>query len=88
MNGTRESRMSKSSQRRVLKVAPTTRAIRSALAVSATVLALAGSGVAYAGTCTITALQTISCDGVFNGTVGNYRTWNLTLIGGPMRRPR
>jgi hypothetical protein len=54
---------------RPIKVAPTTRAIRVALAVSATMLALSGSGAALAGTCAITALNTVSCNGVFVDTI-------------------
>ena len=63
MNGTINGGLAKARSTRTIKVSPTTRAIRSALAVSATVLALSGSGVALAGTCAVSALQTVSCDG-------------------------
>jgi outer membrane autotransporter protein len=55
---------------RVLRVAPTTRAIRAALAASATLLALSGSSVALAGTCT-TGTPQIVCNGVFTDDVIN-----------------
>jgi hypothetical protein len=46
---------------RVIKVAPVTRAIRAALAISATSLALAASGAAFAGTCAFPATTSIHC---------------------------
>ena len=86
MNGYNKNRsQNQARSTRTLKVAPTTRAIRAALAVSATVLALSGSGLAFAGTCTIPALQTVSCDGVFNETVPGtifVPPLDLTLIVG------
>src|SRR4249919_649726 len=60
---------------RTIKVAPTTRAIRAALALSATMLAMSGSGVAFAaGTCTspVTAGDPVVCNGTFADDVYNY----------------
>jgi hypothetical protein len=55
-----------------IRLAPTTRAIRAALAVSATMLALSGSGVALAGTCLADApTNTVTCNGVFSDDVIN-----------------
>jgi hypothetical protein len=54
---------------RTIKVSPTTRAIRSALAASATLLALAGSGTALAGTCSVTGLNEVTCTGIFTDDV-------------------
>ena len=59
------------SARRNFKLAPTTHAIRSALAASAVVLALAGSNVALAGTCAVTGLNEVTCNGVFIDDVAN-----------------
>jgi hypothetical protein len=53
------------------RVAPTARAIRSALALSATLLALSGSGAAMAGTCAVTSLNEVTCNGVFTDDVTN-----------------
>jgi outer membrane autotransporter protein len=83
MNAINSGRTSKTRSTRSFKLAPTTRAIRTALAVSATVLALAGSGVAFAGTCNVTALNTVSCNGVFTQTVPGgifVPTVDLTLV--------
>jgi len=54
-----------------LPVAPVTRAIRAALAISATLLALGGSGTAIAQSCAFTAspLATETCEGVFTNTL-------------------
>jgi hypothetical protein len=56
---------------RNFKLAPTTREIRSALAVSAAMLALSGSGTALAGTCAVTATNEVTCNGVFTDDVTN-----------------
>ncbi len=71
MKGNKNGRQSKARSSRVFKLNPTTLAIRAALAGTATLLAfaLAGTGVAYAGTCATTAVDTVSCNGVFNETV-------------------
>src|SRR5688572_18047369 len=53
------------------KLAPTARAIRSALATSTVMLALAGSNAALAGTCTVTGLNEVTCNGVFTDDVAN-----------------
>src|SRR5688500_8247351 len=77
---------SKSSRRntgrvtRTFKLSPTTRAIRAALA---TMLALSGGGVAFAGDCVSNAANTMSCNGVFTETVPGtvfVPTVDLTLI--------
>jgi outer membrane autotransporter protein len=60
--------------KRVPRIASTTVAIRSALTLSAAVLALSGMGAAYAGTCATdasAATPTVSCNGVFTDTVNN-----------------
>ena len=69
MNGHKKSGQTKNRINRTIKVAPTTRAIRSALAISATMLALAGSGAAFAGTCSLTGLNEVTCSGVFTDPV-------------------
>ena len=51
MNGNTQRGPNRSRIYRTMKVAPTARAIRTALALSAAMLALSGSGVAMAGTC-------------------------------------
>lgn len=61
------------------KLSATTRAIRSALTVSTAMLALAGSGVAWAGTCSFTSPTTLECDGGFVNTVSTGID-DLTLI--------
>jgi len=84
MNANTNGRLSKTRHTPNLTVAPVTRAIRSALAISATLLALGGSGAAIAqGTCTFTAATTVSCDGTFTNTVpGTFFTpvADLTLV--------
>src|SRR5688500_6333548 len=65
---------------RTFKISPTTRAIRAALA---TMLALSGSGVAFAGDCVSNAADTMSCNGAFTETVPGtifVPTVDLTLI--------
>lgn len=69
MNGHNHRRLNKARFTRTIKVAPITGAIRAALAASVTLLALAGSGVAFAGTCVPTAANTMSCNGDFTQTV-------------------
>jgi hypothetical protein len=57
---------------RAPRLAATAVAIRNGLAVSAAVLALSGSGVAFAaGTCAPSATATVSCNGDFGDTVNN-----------------
>src|SRR4249919_1538248 len=68
---------------RTIKLTPATRAIRAALAVSATMLALAGSDIAAAGTCTyLLATNTETCDGAFaNLPGGNFvPVVDMTLV--------
>ena len=53
-----------------LRLAPTARAVRAALALSATMLALGGGGGALAaGTCTASVANTVSCNGAFDAPV-------------------
>jgi outer membrane autotransporter protein len=82
MNGNTNGCLSKTRITRTFKLAPTTRAIRAALAASFTVMALAGSGVALAGTCVTTATDTVSCNGDFtNLPDGSFvPAVDLTLI--------
>ncbi|MBB6187992.1 hypothetical protein, partial [Rhodanobacter sp. MP7CTX1] len=84
MNANTNGRLNKTRHTPNLAVAPVTRAIRSALAISATLLALGGSGAAIAqGTCTFTTPTTVSCDGAFTTTVpGTFFTPidDLTLV--------
>ena len=83
MNGrTANTGLNNARSSRAFKLSATTSAVRAALAVSATMLALAGSGVAYAGNCATTALNTVSCNGVFTETVPDFivPTDDLTLI--------
>ena len=54
---------------RAVRLAPTTRAIRAALAASIAALALAGSGAAVAGSCVDTTPNTVSCNGDFADTL-------------------
>lgn len=79
MNG--ESSVRKTARQRKLKVAPVTRAVRSALAASAAMLALAGSGPAFAGDCTPPVDGVIHCNGDFADTL-NFSVEDLTLIVG------
>jgi len=69
-----------------LPVAPVTRAIRAALAISATLLALGGSGVAMAQTCAFTAPTTETCEGAFTSTLSTPSSFppvtDLTLVVG------
>src|SRR5688572_16733255 len=71
MNRSKNGSATKNRSYRNMKLAPTTRAIRSALALSATMLALSGSGAAMAGTCIVTGLQEVTCNGVFTDDVTN-----------------
>ena len=68
-------------QKRRLKVAPVTRAVRAALAASAAVLALAGPAPAIAGDCTVPVDNTIRCNGDFTDTL-NFAVEDLTLVVG------
>jgi hypothetical protein len=77
----REGSVRKAARQRKLKVAPVTRAVRSALAASAAMLALAGTGPALAGDCTAPASGTIHCNGDFADTL-NFSVEDLTLIVG------
>jgi outer membrane autotransporter protein len=69
MNGYKNRGTMKNRISRTIKVAPTTRAIRAALAVSATMLALSGSGTALAGTCAVSGVTEVTCNGVFTNSV-------------------
>jgi hypothetical protein len=71
----------KSRHTRIIKVAPVTRAIRAALAISVTAMALSGSSVAFAGTCTPPSSNTIYCDGSFLDTI-TFPDVDLTLVVG------
>ena len=83
MNGHTNGRWNRTNSTRTYHLAPTTRAIRAALAISVTMLALGGSGLALAGTCVNdTTPKTISCDGDFTGLPdGNFvPVADLTLV--------
>src|SRR5688500_13649066 len=70
----------KSRRTRIIRVAPITHAVRLALAASATVFALAGSGAALAQTCTDEANNTVYCDGAFADPVAYESVDDLTLV--------
>jgi outer membrane autotransporter protein len=83
MNGHTNGRRNRTCSTRTYHVTPTTRAIRAALAITVTMVALGGSGLALAGTCTTDATtNTVSCDGDFTGLPGGNFTpvADLTLI--------
>jgi len=83
MNANTNSRLNKDHRTPTLTVAPVTRAIRTALAISATLLALGGSGAAFAQTCVATSSTVETCEGIFTGTVpGTFFTpvADLTLV--------
>jgi len=84
MNGSNNRRLNKGRYTRTYKIAPTTRAIRAALAVTATMLALGGSGYASAGTCTYDLpTNTETCTGAFLTSVPTIAPVNdMTLIVG------
>src|SRR5471030_1882370 len=71
-----------------LPVAPVTRAIRAALAISATLLALGGSGAVMAQSCAFTPLPsaTETCEGTFTSTLSALASFppvtDLTLVVG------
>ncbi|HEY8682867.1 MAG TPA: hypothetical protein VIM06_06815, partial [Rhodanobacter sp.] len=70
MHANTNSHPNKAHRTPALTVAPVTRAIRAALTISATLLALGGSGAALAaGTCVFTTPTTVSCDGGFTDTL-------------------
>jgi len=78
-------RLNKTHLTPTLPVAPVTRAIRAALAISATLLALSGSGTAIAqGTCAFTTPTTVSCEGAFTSTLPDPALFtpvtDLTLV--------
>ena len=75
----REGSARKAARQRKLKVAPVTRAVRSALAASAAMLALAGSGPAIAGDCIPPASGTIHCKDGFADTLDSG-VEDLTLV--------
>ena len=66
---------------RVIKVAPVTRAIRAALAVSATTLALTASGGVFAGDCAAPNATAIHCNGSFH-QFQIHPAMDLTLVQG------
>jgi hypothetical protein len=66
---------------KTIKVAPVTRAVRAALAVSAAAFALAGSGVAFAGDCTAPVGNVVHCNGDFTDTI-HFAVEDLTLVVG------
>ncbi|WP_216840615.1 hypothetical protein, partial [Dyella sp. S184] len=72
MNANKNGRLNQAHEIPTFTVAPVTRAVRAALAISLTLLALGGSSAAFAaGTCAPAALATTSCDGAFNVTAGH-----------------
>jgi hypothetical protein len=69
--------------KRTLKISPAARAIRAALAISATMLALAGNDAALAGSCSYSAAtNTETCGGAFTNLPGSSFTpvHDLTLV--------
>jgi outer membrane autotransporter protein len=66
---------------KTIKVAPVTRAVRAALAVSTAAFALAGSGAAFAGDCTAPVASVVHCNGDFTDTI-NFAVEDLTLVVG------
>ncbi len=85
MNTNKNGRLSNRRITRTFHLAPATRAIRAALAISFTMLALGGSTVALAGTgtCTTdTTTNTVTCDGDFTNLPGAsfVPVADLTLI--------
>ncbi|WP_216840611.1 hypothetical protein, partial [Dyella sp. S184] len=83
MNANTNGRLNKVRHTPTLTVAPVTRAIRAALAISFTLLALGGSGAAFAQTCVATTATTETCEGAFTNTVpGTFFTpvADLTLV--------
>ncbi|HEY8683604.1 MAG TPA: hypothetical protein VIM06_10575, partial [Rhodanobacter sp.] len=69
MNTRISGRLNKTSHPTTLAVAPVTRAIRAALAISFTLLALGGSGAAVAQSCVFTTPATETCEGAFTSTL-------------------
>jgi outer membrane autotransporter protein len=71
---------------RVIQVAPVTRAIRAALAVSATTLALTASGSLFASNCVAPMSTSIQCDGGSLGAVvqeaATHPVFDLTTVRG------
>ena len=63
------------------RIAPVTRAVRTALAVSAAAFAFAGSGVAFAGDCTVPVDNVVHCNGDFVDTI-SFAVEDLTLVVG------
>jgi len=87
MNGNNNVGASKKRSYRTIKVAPTTRAIRAALAASATMLALTATSPAFAvGICAVgPGLLDVTCNGVFTDDVTSYvaaTPADMTLIVG------
>ena len=87
MHARSNGRLNKTHLASALPVAPVTRAIRAALAISATLLALGGSASAVAqGTCSFTAPTTVSCEGGFTNTLPDPTLFtpvnDLTLVMG------
>lgn len=70
----------KSRRTRIIRVAPITHAVRLALAASATVFALAGSGAALAQACTDEADNTVYCDGALAEPVAYENVDDLTVV--------
>jgi outer membrane autotransporter protein len=68
MNGTKK----QLAARRALKLSPTTRAIRSALVLSAAMLALAGSSGVAAQSCDPSGTLQVTCNGAFANSVETY----------------
>ena len=84
MNGSNTRRLNNGRYTRTFKIAPTTRAIRAALAVTATMLALGGSGFASATAPVCTTVgTTTTCSGDFITPVTDISVVDLTLVMSP-----
>ena len=82
MSGNKKSTGSvKSRHTRTYKVAPVARAVRVALAISVTAMAMSGSSLVFAGTCTPPSSNTVYCDGSFLNTI-TFPDVDLTLVVG------
>ncbi|MEO7065757.1 MAG: hypothetical protein ABI114_02510 [Rhodanobacter sp.] len=67
-------------QARIIKSSPLAHAMRMAFAAS---LALTGSGMAFAGTCTVSAASSVECVGAFTDSITYPNVSDLTLVIGP-----
>jgi len=72
MNANKSGRLNQAHEIPTFTVAPVTRAVRAALAISLTLLALGGSSAAFAaGMCAPGTLAATSCDGAFTSNAGH-----------------